>query len=116
MTWTLPLFLLRACLAAFFALLAYRALSSDATTAADFARWGYPPGFLFFTGVCQAVGAVLLLLPATTPYGGALLGAVLVGATLTHLRHDPISASLSPMLVGVALLAALSPWLRRLLA
>lgn len=92
---------LRVLLAAFFALLAVRNLRGDAAMAADFARWGYSDAFRVATALLQITGAVLLIVPATSFYGAALLGAIMVGAIATHLAHDPPAAAVSPLVVLV---------------
>jgi hypothetical protein len=95
---------LRVPLAAFFLWLAYRGLSGDAQTVADFQRWGYSARFLQAVGVAQAVGALALLVPQTCFAGSLLLGGVLLGAIWTHVRFDPLATVLTP----VAFLAALA--------
>lgn len=50
-----------------------------------FARWGYPPWFMYAVGAAEAAGALALL---TRRYGAlAALAALMVGALATHLAH-----------------------------
>ncbi len=99
---------LRIVVAAFFVVIALKNLAGDEQMAADFARWGYPDWFRRVTAVLQILGALALLVPATCFFGGLLLTGVLLGAVATHLRHDPLVASLSPTVVLV--LVAISAW------
>lgn len=100
---------LRALLALFFVFMAAKNLSGDAQMASDFARWGYPAWFRVATAVLQVAGAVLLFVPGTTILGALLLGGVLVGATVTHLLHDPPAAMASPLVFLALLTAAVWP-------
>jgi uncharacterized membrane protein YphA (DoxX/SURF4 family) len=97
---------LRIAVAAFFAFMAWRNLSGDPAMADDFRRWGYSDGFRQLTALLQIAGALVLLVPALTWLGAGLLGCILVGAVVTHLRFDPPTAALSP-LVFMALVAVL---------
>lgn len=101
---------------AFFLLMAYRNLGGDPTVAADFERWGYTDGFRRLTGWIQIVGALALLVPQTCFWGGGLLACVLVGAAITHLRHDPPASLAAPVaflvLVGIVVVAYRPPLLR----
>ncbi len=91
---------LRILLAAFFVFVAVRNLKGDEAMAADFERWGYAGWFRQLTAWLQIAGAVALLLPVSgAPFaGGMLLACILVGATVTHVRFDPPTAALSPLL------------------
>ena len=52
-----------------------------------FVGWGYPVWFSAVTGVLEIAGAVLLLIPRFTLYGGLLLSAVMLGAAITLVTH-----------------------------
>ncbi|MGX9965458.1 DoxX family protein [Roseomonas sp. F4] len=73
-----------------------------------FAHFGYPLWFMYAIGVIEFAAAFALLharllLPAT-----ALLGAVLVGAVVSHLRvGDPLPMAL-PAVISLAILAGLA--------
>ncbi len=100
---------IRILVAAFFVFMAIKNLSGDAQMASDFARWGYPPWFGTLTAALQVLGAVLLLVPATTIAGAVLLAGILVGATVTHVLHDPPAAMASPLVVLTLVLVAVWP-------
>jgi len=102
---------LRVALAGFLVLLAWKNLSGDPQMVADWQRWGYPDGFRRATAVAQLLGAALLVPTATCFLGGALLTGILLGAIATHLLHDPLPASLSPLVV-LLLVAGASAWFR----
>lgn len=102
---------LRILLAVFFVFMASKNLMGDQQMVSDFARWGYPGWFRLLTAVLQIVGAVLLLLPSISFYGAVLLGCILVGAIVTHLRFDPPPTTISPI-VFLVLTLALALWYR----
>lgn len=52
-----------------------------------FLAWGYAPWMVPIVGACEAVGAVLLLIPRARVAGAVLLVTIMVGAGLTHLVH-----------------------------
>lgn len=56
----------------------------DPSWARNFARWGYPDGFYLVIGVAETLGAFCLLVPRIASYAAAVLGAIMVGAALTH--------------------------------
>jgi uncharacterized membrane protein YphA (DoxX/SURF4 family) len=62
-------------------------LAGPAFVREEFARWGYPGWLRPAVGVVEWVAALLLLLPATRPFGAALALAVLVGV-LASLARD----------------------------
>ena len=41
--------------------------------------------FRYVTGLLEATGAVLIVVPRTKAFGAAVLGVVMIGAVLTHL-------------------------------
>ncbi len=51
---------------------------------AEFGQIGLGQAFRYFTGAIEAAGAVLLVIPATSRFGGPLLLAVSIGAFLTQ--------------------------------
>ena len=97
------LLVLRVLLAAFFVYLAVKNLAGDARMAEDFRRWSYGDGFRVAVAIAQLVGAVALLVPPLAFAGALGLAVVLVGALVTHLRHDPPASAL-PALVCLLLL------------
>ncbi len=107
---------LRYLVAAFFVMVAVKNLAGDARMASDFQRWGYSDGFRVLTAVLQLAGAGLLLFPRVAYLGAALLACIMVGATYTHVKHDPPATLVSPVvflvLVGLLLYAYRPPVLR----
>jgi hypothetical protein len=101
---------IRLLVGAYFVFLGQRTLSGDAHTLADYRRWGYPDLFRLAVGVAQLMGGVGLLFPRTSPWAGALLAVILLGAVGTHALHDPPATLISPLvfllLVGAALLSS----------
>ena len=77
----------------------------------NFARWGLPRWFVPVTGLCELAGAVLIAIPRTRAYGGALLVCVMIGAVLTHLTHGEAKVAPFPAILGV--LAGVVAWLNR---
>jgi len=78
---------------------------------ANFQRWGYPGWFLYFIGAVEVGAAVLLVIPRLSAYAAAVLGGVMVGATITHLLHDPASHAAAPViLLGLLFVVG---WARR---
>ncbi len=61
-----------------------------------FQNWGYFDGFYLFIGVVELSFAVLLLIPRTSVYSAYVLIILMVGATATHLLHDPPIQLLRP--------------------
>lgn len=100
---------LRVLLALFFVFIAAKSLSGDAQIATDFQRFGFPDWFRVAVAVFQILGAVLLFVPGFALVGCGVLAFVLVGAIVSHVRHDPLASALSPLvflvLVGVVALA-----------
>jgi len=78
----------------------------------SFAQWGYPDGFRVVIGCVEAVAGLLLLVPRLTSYAALLLGAVMVGASVTHALAGDMWARPLPHLAILLLLAWLK-WPRR---
>ena len=77
---------------------------------ATFEAIGFGQWFRYLTGGIQVVGAILLLLPVTALYAGLLLGATMLGATLSHWLVVP-GSSIPAIVLG--LLCALVVWHQR---
>ncbi len=71
-----------------------------------FEQIGLGQWFRYLTGSLEVVGAVAVLIPATAGFGAALLAAIMVGATLTHLFVLP--GSPIPAIVLFALSASVA--------
>ncbi len=52
-----------------------------------FKRWGYPVWFLFFIGVLEFAGGLLILVPRFAGYAALTLALVMLGALITRLIH-----------------------------
>ena len=59
---------------------------------------GFGLGFMYFTGIVEVVGTALLWWPNRQAFGAALLGATMVGATLTNIFIMGTSAALAIIL------------------
>ena len=74
-----------------------------AKTQSDFARWGDPRWWGFFTGGLEMASAVLIALPASRLAGLALGAVIIAAAVVTVLRHREFP-HLVPLGVFVALI------------
>jgi len=70
-----------------------------------FARWGYPPAFMYFTGVLEVAGAIGLLIPKLSALASLCLAALMLGAIGTHIIHGEW-----PMLAIATVIALLAVW------
>lgn len=50
-----------------------------------FSRWGYPVWFLYFIGVVEFVGGLLLVIPRYKVFGALALATVMIGALITRI-------------------------------
>ncbi len=70
-----------------------------------FNDWGYFDGFYLIIGAVELSFAVLLLIPRTSTLSAYVLIALMIGASATHLLHDPPGQLLRPgvfmLLLGV---------------
>jgi uncharacterized membrane protein YphA (DoxX/SURF4 family) len=76
---------------------------ADPSWARNFARWGYPDGFYLVIGALEAAGGLALLIPRLTSCVAALLGVIMIGASLTHWLHGE-TARVTPPLMYLAVL------------
>ena len=69
-----------------------------------FARWGYPAGFMYLTGILEVLGAIGLLIPRVSSLSAFCLAGLMAGAIATHAIHG----EWRPLVVAalIALLAA----------
>ena len=65
----------------------------------NFARWGYPGWFMYVVGVIETSGAIVLLIPRLAGFAALLLCSTMVGAALTHLLHDEMTAAPVPLVL-----------------
>jgi uncharacterized membrane protein YphA (DoxX/SURF4 family) len=77
-----------------------------------FAQWGYPLWFLYLTGMIEVGGGICLFIPKAQFYGIVVLSITMIGAAVTHLRANEMSAFPVP-LVLLALLVALALTMRK---
>lgn len=68
----------------------------------SFDNWGLPQWFRSIVGVLEVVGAVLVIIPTTREKGAIILIALMLGATLVHLKAGETSALAAP-LIAIAL-------------
>ena len=74
---------------------------------ANFENWGYPDWMMYVVGAWEVAFAVLILVPKTRFYGGALLVANMVGAAITHVTAGEVaSIAMNVILGGLAFLVA----------
>jgi putative oxidoreductase len=60
--------------------------------------------FRYVTGLLEAAGAVLIVVPPTKFFGAALLGLIMIGAVLTHLfilHNAPTAPAVLLVLAGI---------------
>lgn len=92
-------------LAAIFAASGIAKLASLPFEVEAFARWGYPPAFMYFTGALEVAGAVGLLVPRLSAAASLCLSGLMIGATATHAAHSEW-----PMLVVASIIMAAAAW------
>lgn len=75
----------------------------------DFERYGYPEWFRYVTGVIETTGGLgllvgLLFAPMLAVLGGMLIVATMIGALLTHQFRvdDPLWRSVVPVIYAIA--------------
>src|SRR5690349_2763673 len=71
-----------------FAPQAWNKLSDTGGWAIAFRHWGYPTWFRILIGFVETAGALLLLWPRSAVVGAALIVAVMLGGTGTHIVKD----------------------------
>jgi uncharacterized membrane protein YphA (DoxX/SURF4 family) len=91
---------LKALLAAVFLAAGGAKLAGVPMMVENFEHLGLGQWFRYVTGALEVIGAVVILLPAFAAFGGALLAAIMVGATLAHLFAIP-----GPALPAIVLFA-----------
>lgn len=73
--------------------------------AADYARWGYPGWFHYFTGAVELIVAILLAVASVRFWGAALGSLVMCAALLTVLLHGEFGHAIAPLIVMVLSIA-----------
>ena len=79
--------------------------------AARFEEWGYPGWFELGVGIAEIVGAIFLIIPATSFYAAGVLGLIMAGAVYTHLAFGVAAYAIVPALLFMGL--AYIAWQRR---
>ena len=74
-------------------------LLNPSAHAENFADWGYPPWFLYLTGLIEVGGAVGLFFPKARLPATLVLGLTMVGAAVTHLRAGEMGAVPVPLII-----------------
>ena len=73
----------------------YFKFDTEGFWAPAFSRWGYPVWFMYFIGVLEFVGGILILIPARiASYGAITLAVVMVGAFVTRSIHGSSAGDL----------------------
>ncbi len=65
----------------------------------EFTIFGYPPWFMYLTGLIEFVSAVLLIIPRTARIGAGALICVMVGAIFSHLTHGQAAMIGAPVVL-----------------
>lgn len=74
-----------------------------------FDAFGFPRWFMYAVGGAEVVGATLIAIPRTRPYGAMLLAVVMIGATLSR----AFTGVALPLMFSDALLASTCIWVAR---
>jgi len=86
--------------------------SNNPVMAQEFAKVGLGQWFRYFTGSCEVIGAIGVLIPRVRFWAALLLATVMVGATIANLTV--LQAPPAGVLTVVLLILALGlAWLRR---
>ncbi len=87
-------------------------LTGQAMMLREFSLFGFPLWFMYFTGVIEIAGAVLVLVPRFAYIGAAALVCVMVGALLSHLTHGQAGMIGAPLvlLILAAVVGTLRGW------
>lgn len=96
---------LRIAVAALFLFAAFAKLSGQSMMVEEFGKLGMGSWFLYFTGAIEAIGALLVLNPSTTPWGALLLLCVLIGAFIAQI--GPLHGDVIHVIVIGAVVAVL---------
>ena len=97
-------------LAALFALAGVLQLCGFGPLRRAWLSWGYPARLYRVTGVLELVGAVLLAMPSTRPWGVALAAAVNFSTVVLLLKNRAYLVALPGLGFAAALLLTLFQW------
>jgi hypothetical protein len=93
-------------LVATFALFGLVQLTGPRFVREAYARWEYPRGYYYITGLLELLAATLLALPGTRILGAFLGGIILFGAIITLLENHEYLHALPAMALLVATILA----------
>ena len=80
-------------------------LRGDGLMIEFFVSFGYPIWFMYFTGLVEVIGAVLLLVPRLSGIGTVLLICVMLGALVSKMAHGQADTAFVPLaLLGLLLI------------
>jgi uncharacterized membrane protein YphA (DoxX/SURF4 family) len=98
-------------LAAIFLGAGFSALFGQEEVRSAFHAWGYPDWFRVTMGVVQDTAGGSLLIPRAVPAASTMLGVVMIGAIVTHIRAGEMLFDLIPAAVFAALIyVGISGW------
>jgi hypothetical protein len=75
---------------------------------AVYRRWQFPNSFRHVAGAAHLLTALLLAIPQTRIWGGAMAAAILFGAVVSLLNHGRYFYAVSAMLIMAAIVPALA--------
>ena len=87
-------------------------LTGNPDAQATFAQIGGDP-VMYFTGLAEVVGAVLILLPKTRAIGGVFAMGVMGGALVSHAANLVPNHDMLPLAVLLFMAGAVVAWLHR---
>ena len=87
-------------------------LSGNPEAQATFAQIGGDP-VMYFTGIAEVIGAVLILLPKTRAIGGVFAMGVMGGAVVSHAANLVPNHDMLPLAVLLFAAGAVVAWLHR---
>lgn len=86
-------------------------LASSAGTAKLFEHFGYPAWFGTVIGVVEILGGIGLFIPRSAKFAAGILGVVMIGAVVSHIRVDELPRALFvAVLLGILGLIGVVRW------
>jgi uncharacterized membrane protein YphA (DoxX/SURF4 family) len=82
-------------------------LTGSEEAIANFERFGFGAGFMYFIGAAEVAGAIGLFLPRLAPVAAGGLTLVMAGAASMHIQNDPLAQAV-PALVLLVICAYLT--------
>lgn len=67
----------------------------------NFARWGYPPFFLYVVGASQIIFVILLWIKSLRKWAGLGILGMFIGAVATHIMAGETSQVVVPAIIGL---------------